>query len=425
MTFACPVRAAAEREPHATALVWKGDSWTWAQLDGLVEAATRALKAQGVAAGQRVPVQSANEPQLVILFHALGRIGAAFMPLNVRLTRSEVERCIAQVPRGPAAPGVRAALFTSGTTGVPRLVEQTEEAFLASANASGANLGHGPHHRWLGTLPLFHIGGLAMVHRCAVDGACLVLEPGFEAARVNELMDFGITHASLVPTTLARLLDARGDRPFFGVKAVLVGGGPMTPALLSRARAAELPVLQTYGLTEACSQVTTERPGEADGTTAGPPLPGTSVRIVSEDGRPVPVGSVGEIEVSGPTLAVGLGPWHKTKDLGQLDERGRLTVLSRRVDLIVSGGENVYPLEVEGVLEAHPAVVEVAVAPRVDQEWGQVPVAYVVLRQPLSDEALTAFARERLAGFKTPKAWVRLAELPRNAMGKVERHRLA
>ena len=198
----------------------------------------------------------------------------------------------------------------------------------------------------------------------------------------------------------------------------------MTAALLARARALELPALQTYGLTEACSQVTTERPGEADGATAGPPLPGVCVRIVGEDGAPVAAGCAGEIEVSGPTLALGVGPWLKTKDLGQLDERGRLTVLSRRVDLIVSGGENVYPLEVERVIQGHPEVAEVAVAPRADPEWGQVPVAYVVLRQPVSDEALAGFVRERLAAFKVPKVWVRLGELPRNPMGKVERRGL-
>lgn len=424
MSFDCPVRTAAERDPRGPALAWKGDTWTWAALDALVDAAARALKAQGVTPGQRVPVQAANEPQLVVMFHALGRVGGVFMPINARLTRGEVERCLGQVPRSPAAPRVRAALFTSGTTGVPRLVELTEENFVASATASGANLGLDATQRWLGTLPLFHIGGLAMVHRCALQGAALYLEPGFDAERANGLFDLGVSHASLVPTTLQRLLDARGARRFFGVKAVLVGGGPMSSALLSRARAAELPVLQTYGLTEACSQVTTERLGEADGTTAGPALPGLTVRIVDEAGAPVGPGGVGEIEVSGPTLAWGQGPWLSTKDLGRLDARGRLTVLARRVDLIVTGGENVYPLEIEAVLREHPAVVEVAVAPHADAHWGQVPVAYVVEREPVSDQVLADFARERLASFKVPKGWIRVPALPRNAMGKVERRAL-
>jgi o-succinylbenzoate---CoA ligase len=421
VTLSCPVREAAERDPHGPALRWKGDTWTWGQLDGLVEQASQALRSQGVQVGQRVPVKSANDPSLLVLFHALGRVGGVLMPLNVRFTSSEVERCLVQVPAGPAAPGVRAALFTSGTTGRPRLVELTEENFRASAAASAANLGRVENPKWLGTLPLFHIGGLAMAHRCAVDGAGLLLEDGFDPERACALFDLGVTHASLVPTTLQRLLDARGDRPFAGVRAVLVGGGPTSPALLARARAAGLPVLQTYGLTEACSQVTTERPGEADGATAGPPLPGIDVRIVDDRGVGVEIGREGDIEVSGPTLGVGLGPWLRTGDVGRLDERGRLIVLSRRVDLIVSGGENVYAAEVEAVLQGHPEIVEVAVVPRSDARWGQVPVAYLVLRRPVSEAALIGFAKERLASFKVPKEWWPVPELPRNAMGKIER----
>jgi O-succinylbenzoic acid--CoA ligase len=178
-------------------------------------------------------------------------------------------------------------------------------------------------------------------------------------------------------------------------------------------------VLQTYGLTEACSQVTTEVLGEADGATAGPPIPGVEVRIAHPDAE-----GVGEIEVRGPTVALGLGPWLATKDLGRLDARGRLTVFARRTDLILSGGENVYPAEVEATLREHPAIADVAVTARADATWGQVVVAVVVGEVP-SDTELTAWARARLAGFKLPRAWVRVAELPRNASGKVDRARLA
>jgi O-succinylbenzoic acid--CoA ligase len=399
--------------------VWKGQAFSYGELDGLVEKAATALREQGVTAGLRVPVRAPSSVEVLVLFHALGRVGAVYMPLNARLTQAEVARSLAQVPREPAKAGIRAALFTSGTTGVPRLVELSDENLRASAAASAKNLGADPEQRWLGTLPLFHVGGLAMAYRCAVYGACLELEPGFDAERVNALFDGRVTHASLVPTTLERLLDARGERPFTGVRAVLIGGGPMTSALLQRARRAGLPVLQTYGLTEATSQVTTERLGEADGTTAGTPLDGLLVRVVDEHGAEVPVGAAGEIQVIGPTVSV--PGWLSTKDLGRLDVRGRLTVLSRRVDLIISGGENIYPLEVEAVLREHPAVVDVAVVPKPDEEWGQVPVGFLVLRAELDDAALTAWLRERLAGFKVPREWRRLEALPRNAMGKLER----
>lgn len=409
----------------------------------MVRSAVGALRELGVAAEDRVAVTSWNRPELAALFFACGRLGAALVPLNARLTPTEREALIAAaapvttVDLPLPAPTrsddeqpdlvperVLAALFTSGTTGRPSLVELSCANFVASARASSLNLGAAPEHRWLGTLPLFHVGGLAMLWRCAQAGACLLLEAGFDATHVSALFDEGVTHASLVPTTLARLLDARDGRPFAGVQAVLIGGGPMSAALLERARASGLPVLQTYGLTEACSQVTTERLGEADGQTAGPPIDGVEVRVVDDGGAPVGVGAVGNIEVCGPTVAVGRGPWLATKDLGSLDARGRLTVAARRVDLIVTGGENVYPAEVEALVSQHPAVRDVAVVPVPHVDFGQAPVAVVVLGSDVSDEALGAWVRERIAHFKAPRAWLRLDALPRNAGGKLERRKL-
>lgn len=444
----CPVTRSAERSPSSAALVWADETWTYAQLDERVSALAWSLRGQGVGPGARVVVRSWNDPSLVVLFHALGRLGAVFVPLNARLTEAELVPLIALagegfvlaplpsalqgtiravfVPRGATAnDDVAAALFTSGTTGQPRLVEVTHANFFASAAANAANLGGSASQRWLGTLPLFHIGGLAMAHRCAVYGAALLLEPQFEPQRACALIDRGVTHASFVPTTLERLLDARGEAPFRGVEGVLIGGGPMGPALLARARRMGLPVLQTYGLTEACSQVATERPAEADGQTAGHPLPGLEVRVVDAQRAPVAAGVVGELEVRGPTVVPAAGEWLVTKDLGSLDARGRITIHARRQDLIISGGENVYPAEVEHVLREHPAIADVALVARPDASWGQVPVAFVVLSREVADEELTAWARERLAGFKLPRAWIRLGNLPRNANGKVERIRLA
>ena len=190
-------------------------------------------------------------------------------------------------------------------------------------------------------------------------GAELVLHERFDAEATARALCSGITHASLVATTLRRLLEVHQDFPA-SVRAVLVGGGPVPPALLARARASGLPVLHTYGLTETASQVTVERLGEADGTTAGWPLNGIEVRIAEG----------GEIEVRGPTLMLGylgeppVGAWFRTGDLGSIDERGRLVVNARRADLIVSGGENVYPAEVEAALLRHPEIVECSVLPR-------------------------------------------------------------
>lgn len=324
----------------------------------------------------------------------------------------------------PAADSrIAVLLFTSGTTAQPRLIELTHGNLRASARATALTLGGEPSQRWLGTLPLFHVGGLAMLYRCAVLGASLQLEPGFDVARTCEALDSGaITHVSLVPTTLRRVLDHRPDHRFSpGVRAILVGGGPMGPALLARARAVGLPVLQTYGLTEACSQVCTERLGEADGTTSGLPLPGLEVRVVGEGGALCPPDVVGEIHVRGPTVAPALGPWLATKDLGSLDARGRLTIRSRRADSIVTGGENVSPAELEGVLAADPSVLELCVVPWADDVWGQVPIACVVPAASFDPQTFLRSATARLAGFKRLRGVVVADALPRNAGGKVLR----
>ncbi len=414
------------------ALTFEGASWSWPEVAAAVEGWARWLAQQGVTPGTRVAVTSWNRPQMLFVFLATAKLGAAFAPINARLTPVERARLLEQLgavvqlegklpPVAPSTslpwslrecdPSATAAiLFTSGTTGVPKPIELTHGNFAANARASAANLGASETDSWLGSLPLFHIGGLAMAYRWALQRAHLALEAQFDASRVSRWLESGgVTHASLVPTTLGRVLEANAGRGFSAaVHAVLIGGGPMGAPLLARARAMGLPVLQTYGLTEACSQVTTERLGEADGQTAGPPVLGTEVKIVD-----------GEIQVRGPTVAGEAGRWLATGDLGQLDARNRLTVLSRRVDLIITGGENVYPAEVENVLAAHPAIVEIVVVPKADERWGQVPVAFVVWRgQP---ESVTEWARERLAAFKIPREFIAIDVIPRNANGKVER----
>ena len=420
----CPVKAQARRDPDGLALVAGDRRWSWAALDAETAATAGALRAAGIGPGERVAVLAANHPATVVLLFALRRVGAALVPLNVRLAPAELRAqrdrvrpglLLADAERREVLPGAEplegwtradavpvdgaatdpaadwALLFTSGTTGKPKAARLTVAALDALARASAQNLGPRPADRWLCNLPLFHVGGLGTAVRCAHDGATLVLHPRFDAgAMVRAVREDGITHGSLVARTLEECLEA-GLEPR-GLRGVLVGGGPVPAALVERARARGIPVLLTYGLTEACSQVTTEHPGDADGTTAGVPLPGLDLRIVDADGTPLPAGEEGTIAVRGPTLmrATWTTPqataevlrdgWLHTGDLGRMDPRGRLTVLARRTDLIVSGGENVYPAEVEAVLAAHPAVAEVAVVGRPDSRWGQVPVAVVVPR---------------------------------------------
>lgn len=461
----CPLRAWAHHSPQALALVAGPESWSWNSLDREVALCCGRLRADGVRAGDRVAVLAWNQPATVALFFAIRRLGAALVPLNARLTEAELlpqlERTRPRLlladeanasrltgatsleawSRAPADPWPAddsqadadwATLFTSGTTGPPKAARLTVGAFDALARASRANLGSRPGDRWLCNLPLFHVGGLAMVVRCATDGSVLELQSRFDAEETAKAVQRrGVTHLSLVARMLEQSLDAGLEAA--ELRGVLVGGGPVPPQLCQRARAAGVPILLTYGLTEACSQVTTERPGEADGDTAGPPLPGVEVRILDASGLELPSGVEGTIAVGGPTLmrgyledqaateAVLRHGWLHTGDVGRCDDRGRLTVLARRTDLILSGGENVYPAEVEAVLAAHPALAEVAVVARPDARWGQVPVAVVALRERESPGDLRAWARARLAGFKVPAEVVTVTALPRTAAGKVDR----
>lgn len=340
-------------------------------------------------------------------------------------------------------------LFTSGTSGRPKAALLTLGNLRASAEASIAHLGSQPNDRWLCCMPLFHIGGLSILIRGALAGTSVVLHPGFDAERVNRALDEErISRVSLVAAMLMRLLDVRGNaRAPDGLRLVLLGGGPASQELLGRAHALGYPLAPTYGLTEAASQVATRPPGRsltagADGRVdlaAGlEPLPGTEIRIVDTDGKPVASPAVGEIEVRGPTVMQGYWGdpeatarafregWLATGDIGNVDAMGGLRVLDRRSDLIVSGGENVYPAEVESVLVQHPSIVEAGVVGIPDVAYGERPRAYVVVAEghDLDLGDVLEFCRDRLARYKWPDELVLLDTLPRTASGKLLRREL-
>jgi O-succinylbenzoic acid--CoA ligase len=366
--------------------------------------------------GARVFAEGHNLPETVALVLGAMERGTELVLQNVRLTQAE---CAAQARSIAAVPpeGEPAlVLFTSGTTGVPKAARLARDNLEANAGAANEVLQLDGRSRFLCVLPLFHVGGLGILFRCQLAGATVLLHERFDAEAIARELRGGATHASLVASTLARVLEHGGAFP---PVIVAVGGGPVPAVLLERARRAGLRVVQTWGMTETCSMATCERPGDADGATAGPPLPGFDLRVES-----------GEICVRGPAVMRGYlgreplrGGFLRTGDLGELDARGRLVVHARRTDLIVSGGENVYPAEVEAALQAHPSVREAAVVPAPDEKWGQVGVAYVVTDAP--DDELRRFLRVRVAGYKVPARFVRVSELPRNAGGKVDRVSLA
>jgi O-succinylbenzoic acid--CoA ligase len=337
--------------------------------------------------------------------------GGELVLQNTRLTPAELDAQRASIAGIPPEPDPALVLFTSGTTGAPKAARLSRENLEASARAANQVLQIDAGSKFLCVLPLFHVGGLGIVFRCRLAGATVLLHERFDAEAVARDLTRS-THASLVASTLARVLEVQ-PRGYPSV-LVAVGGGPVPEALLHRAREAGLRVVQTWGMTETCSMATCEPPDQANGATAGPPLPGFELRV-----------EAGEVLVRGPALMRGYlghppieGFFH-TGDLGELDGRGRLTVHARRADLIVSGGENVYPAEVEAALLSHPGVREAAVLPEPDARWGQVGVAYVV--GTATEEELREHLAARLARYKMPARFVSLPELPRNAGGKVDR----
>lgn len=325
-------------------------------------------------------------------------------------------------PSAPPAP-LAALVFTSGSTGAARAVRLTRANLEAAADASAARLGTTADDRWLLVLPLFHVGGLSVVVRAAAQGAALVVVPPDVRAQ-EAALDAGATVASFVPTQLARLVEGR-TRPFPAtVRAVLVGGAAASPALLARARSLGLPVLPTYGLTEAASQVATREPGDARDDAVGPPLAGTEMRVRD-----------GAIEVRGPTVADGyegdeeatrgafVDGWLRTRDAGEVLPDGRLRVLGRLDDLVNTGGEKVAPAAVEAALLEHPAIAEACVVGVPDAEWGERVAAAVVLRDgaAMNGRELHAFLSARLSPVARPKLVRRVAELPKGPTGKVAR----
>ncbi len=398
----------------------------YAQLLEAAQASARRLSARGVRAGEHVAIVLPAGEDFATTLHACLLLGAVAVPIDPRLAGDERERRIAAcatVVDGPlaaeedpdapimgghdlAAPAV--VIHTSGTSAQARPITLTYGNWLWSALGSAVALGSDPRERWLCCLPVAHVGGLSILLRSAIAGTTAILHERFETGRVLAALQdpSGPTLVSLVPATLTRLLDA-GLREPPALRWALLGGAAIPDELLRRAAAAGVPVAPTYGMTEACSQVLTN----------GAPLFCTRVDV----------GATGEILVCGPTVSPTVGPVLHTGDRGRVEPDGRITVLGRADDLIISGGENVAPETVEAALEAHPAVAEAGVHGREDERWGQVVVATVVLREGASagEDDLLEHCRGALAPWEVPKAiGVTTGPLPRTASGKLLRRAL-
>ncbi|PJF28377.1 MAG: o-succinylbenzoate--CoA ligase [Phototrophicales bacterium] len=462
--------------PDRPALISAQGMWTFGELNARIHTTAARLAAWGIQPSSRAAVLMPNGTPYVLAAHALMQLGAVIIPINTRLSASEVRYQLetaaptllidspdteaistAALPKKPlssaAFPAIRsthydpaplnpdadaAILFTSGTTGRPKGARLTVGNLLFSAEASRDRLGMKEGDRWLLTLPLYHIGGLSILYRSYLDGTTIVLYEGsFDPQQIADmLMRYQITLISLVPTQLHRMLEAGVDFPK-SLRLILLGGAAASPDLLRRAFERGLPIATTYGLTETASQVATMLPEQARAKSGsvGKPLNGVRVQIISEDGRDLPAGEIGEIVVSGRNVMRGylahpdLDPpgTFCTGDLGYLDAEGDLWLVQRRSDLIISGGENIYPVEVENTLRAHPAIDDACVVGLPDAEWGQTPAAAIVLKRSMSAtlDELDAHCKRHLARYKRPRRYLFVDHLPQTASGKVIRREVA
>ena len=425
------IRAARMRGDHVALAMSGGTPVTYRELSARAAAVGGALLARGVRPGDRVALAMPSQP-LVIALHGCLLIGAVAVPIDLRL--SDAERARRQghatltltsledlAPASPAPPrelelsAPATLMFTSGTTAGPKPVQLSYDNWLWNALGSAVALGLDPDERWLCPMPLAHVGGLSIQLRSAIYGTGVLLHERFDTElALAALMDTAqrVTLVSLVPTMLTRLLDA-GLRQPPTLRRVLLGGGPIARSLLDRARTAGVAVAPSFGMTETCSQIATD----------GFALLGAELRIAPD----------GELLVRGRSVAAGaLDPdgWLHTGDLGSLDQAGRLTIVGRRSDTIVTGGENVAPAEVEAALLEHPAVADAAVFGRPDKQWGEAVVAQVVVRAGGADgdralgEALRAHCARRLAAYQVPKRIELVSRLPRGVTGKLLRREL-
>ena len=441
--------AAAEEVPTHDCLIAGDRVWSFADVAARVRAALVQLRARDVEAGDRVALTPGVDVDSIVWLYALFELGCPAVLLHPRLTDRErsvvleeaqpahvIDEPITEdasavnVSQRSSAPTDRilAIVYTSGSTGRPRGACLSRRAFIASESAHAANLGWRPNDRWLLTMPPAHVGGLSIVTRSLIARRCVVLAAGgFDPRGAAQAMaDHRVTLCSLVPTMLHRLLalEAPAWRPSPELRAVFVGGALFPNTLRALALSRAVPALATYGCTEACSQVATQRSEQVGTPGSGAPLPGVAVRIQD-----------GEIEVRGDVLMDGyLGSsrdraawtsdgWLRTGDLGSFLADGQLLVSGRVDELIVTGGENVSPLEVEAWLETVPGIVSACVFALPHDVWGEEVVAALVIDDTQYDQAaLRDRLTSELAAHKRPKRICTLDTLPLNRSGKVDRN---
>ncbi|MCD5003180.1 o-succinylbenzoate--CoA ligase [Enterococcus saccharolyticus] len=442
----------AKLQPERPAFYWKDKSWSFSALNQHVQAYAAYYQQKLPKSIQRVALFSENTDRMLFSILALWELGIEIQFLNTRLTTEELlfqltdaqtiivisEKQVGQVStisfplisdlqiisptdyvdNGYRENQIASIMYTSGTTGQPKGVPQTFGNHRASAEATQENMQITSADCWLCPTALYHISGLSIVLRMLRLGMSLYLYEKFVPEQlVHDILSGQGTVASVVSKMLTDclpLLEATASFRYF-----LLGGGPISEAILQQCEAKELRVIQSFGMTETCSQVIAMPPEKAQEKLGSTGIPLKEVSLKLERG---------EILLKGPSIVTNYlnhrgenawdnEGWFHTGDLGKIDEDGYLYVLSRMSELIISGGENIYPAEVEKVLLQHPAIQEAVVVGQEDVTWGQVPVAYLKINQSLTLSEVTQ-SLQVLAKYKRPKAFFVVKTIPKTASGK-------
>jgi o-succinylbenzoate---CoA ligase len=475
------LRYQGEQKPEDPAIRAVDRRLNFHDLNVEVDSIAARLITAGVAPGMHIGVCAANSLDTLLIYYALLRLCCVSVPIHIHLTIgeklnhvgfsdctflftdegnylsgtedvsvpvhkiSEIRKFTAagslpvqEIPSDPTL----VLMFTSGTTGEPKAVELSFDNFLFSALGSMLRLGLMPNDNWLLSLPLYHIGGFSILTRSLIYGIPLLLPESLETNDLaTAIAQFDPTHISLVPTMLSRLIES-GTHPNPSQRVVLLGGGPIDSSFYRICKENGWAIVSTYGATETCSQSATADPDDHRDHPGGQPLAFTEITIIDEKGNRVPVGSTGQIVVKGPMVSSGYykrddlnksvlrGNEFRTGDFGAIDKEGRLSVISRRTDLIISGGENINPVEIEDVLRNHESVRDACVFPIEDDKWGQIAVAAIVPRSGLSEEsdklsgAIQTYLEGKIAGYKIPKKFFYADTLPYTATGKLNREKV-
>lgn len=458
---------------------------TFGELEVRSNRLTRLLTGRGLQPGDRLGVFLANRVEFIDLFLACLKLGVIVVPINVLYRERELSHIIndadpkaivtthdlsVYVPSGAViwdideltvaaasqaserlqvvldgdAPA--ALVYTSGTTGRSKGAILTHNNFLANTVNLLACWRISEADRYLAVLPLFHVHGLGNgVHIWLASGCRMSLKERFDIIRApGWFEEFQPTLFFGVPTVYVRLLELPQEvAEGIGARMRLFvsGSAPLPAQVLEDFRAKfGHTILERYGMSETLMNISNPYEGERRPGAVGQPLPGVSVKLVNGQGQPVSDGEPGELYVRGPNVCAGYwrrpdataeafvdgpdGRWFKTGDLGERSADGYYTLRGRRTDLIISGGFNIYPREIEEVLLEQPGVREVVVCGVPDARRGELPVAYVVADEPFDAAALEDACRQVLASFKVPRGYVRVDALPRTALGKVQKHLL-